>query len=561
MHLPGANQFFAFVWGPRNVSHTVVDVARLTSSRAIFDLSAMQFAQMATALRAAGATAVKISAPDLMEPELEVFLEESGVKTLWVEYHPDLFPGTPEAFLERLDQLSARCACLPIISDLDLLHRLIQHHGPVRTVALKGNEAAGFVSGDTIGVLYSSTKEMLRSSGREVDVVIWGGVATPEAAAAFLATGAKGIVFESLHWQTDLVEIDDRLRQQIAKLRPEHTSLVGGTLGVFCRLFDKGNFPAVKELERYARSLSDGPITAAKRRAFAQHVAEAAVPALESDLDRRRLIPLGPEAAFAQAFRERFGTGSAEAMQGFQAEVARLLRNVKDTARRFLDSPAARELGTTYPFIQGAMTWISDVPEFALAVAEAGGLPTVALGLRNRRQLETDFSRLESLMGSRPYAVNLIALAENPALEEQLAWVEAVRPPFVAIAAGDPAYAIRLREKGIEVIYVTGDEGLLRLALEGGVRWLVLEGQEAGGHVGAHSSLTLHSDGTGVEATGTGTLPGPVPGAGGGDFQPRHRTAGGHAGRGRHPDGHRLPGHPGNRRHRRLEPALSAGDP
>ena len=492
MHLPGANQFFAFVWGPRNVSHTVVDVARLTSSRAIFDLSAMQFAQMATALRAVGATAVKISAADLMEPELEVFLEESGVKTLWVEYHPDLFPGTPEVFLQRLDQLSARCACLPIISDLDLLHRLIQHHGPVRTVALKGNEAAGFVGGDTIGVLYSSTKEMLRSSGREVDVVIWGGVATPEAAAAFLATGAKGIVFESLHWQTDLVEIDDRLRQQIAKLRPEHTSLVGGTLGVFCRLFDKGNFPAVKELERYARSLSDSPITADKRRAFAQHVAEAAVPALESDLDRRRLIPLGPEAAFAQAFRERFGTGSAEAMQGFQAEVARLLRNVKATARRFLDSPAARELGTTYPFIQGAMTWISDVPEFALAVAEAGGLPTVALGLRNRRQLETDFSRLESLMGSRPYAVNLIALAENPALEEQLAWVEAVRPPFVAIAAGDPAYAIRLREKGIEVIYVTGDEGLLRLALEGGVRWLVLEGQEAGGHVGAHSSLTLH---------------------------------------------------------------------
>ena len=125
----------------------------------------------------------------------------------------------------------------------------------------------------------------------------------------------------------------------------------------------------------------------------------AAVPALESDLDRRQLIPLGPEAAFAQAFVERFGAGSAGAIQGFQAEVARLLRNVKDTARRFLDSPAARELGTTYPFIQGAMTWISDVPEFALAVAEAGGLPTVALGLRDRRQLETDFSRLQQPHG------------------------------------------------------------------------------------------------------------------------------------------------------------------
>jgi NAD(P)H-dependent flavin oxidoreductase YrpB (nitropropane dioxygenase family) len=126
-------------------------------------------------------------------------------------------------------------------------------------VALKGNEAAGFVSGDTIGVLYSTAKEMLRESGRELDLVIWGGVATPEAAAAFLATGATGIVFESLHWQTDLVEINDRARKQIAKLRPEHTTIVGGTLGVFCRLFDKGNSPAVKELEGYARS-GDGPI-------------------------------------------------------------------------------------------------------------------------------------------------------------------------------------------------------------------------------------------------------------------------------------------------------------
>ena len=491
MHLPRADQFLAFVWGPRSVSHTVVDLARLTSSRAIIDLSAAPLAQMATALRGVGATAAKISAHDFMEPELEAFLEESGITTLWVEYHPDFFPVTPEAFSRRLDQISPRCACLPVISDLSLLHHLLQHHGPVRTVALKGNEAAGFVSSDTIGVLFSSAKELLRQSGREMDVVIWGGVATPEAAAAFLATGAAGIVFESLHWQTDLVGTDDKVRKQIAKLRPEHTSIVGRSLGVCCRLFDKGNFPAVKALEDYARSLSDGPITADQRQAFAQRVAAAAVPALESNLDRRQLIPLGPEAAFAQAFSERFGAGSTAAIQGFQAEVARLLGNLKETARRFLDSPAARELGTTYPFIQGAMTWISDVPEFALAVAEAGGLPTVALGLRDRRQLETDFSRLASLMGSRPYAVNLIALAENPFLEEQLAWVEAVRPPFVAIAAGDPAYAVRLRERGIEVIYITGDEGLLRLALEGGVRWLVLEGQEAGGHVGAHSSLTL----------------------------------------------------------------------
>ena len=45
-----------------------------------------------------------------------------------------------------------------------------------------------------------------------------------------------------------------------------------------------------------------------------------------------------------------------------------------------MENSAARSLGTRYPFIQGAMTWISDALEFALAVSEAGGLPTIALG-------------------------------------------------------------------------------------------------------------------------------------------------------------------------------------
>ena len=102
MHLPGANQFFAFVWGSRNVSHAVVDVARIEPRQ--IDLNVMQFAQMAAALRAVGATAGSTAA-DLMQSELDLFLEESGVKTLWVEYHPDLLPGTPEVFLQRLDQL------------------------------------------------------------------------------------------------------------------------------------------------------------------------------------------------------------------------------------------------------------------------------------------------------------------------------------------------------------------------------------------------------------------------------------------------------------------------
>jgi malonyl CoA-acyl carrier protein transacylase len=44
---------------------------------------------------------------------------------------------------------------------------------------------------------------------------------------------------------------------------------------------------------------------------------------------------------------------------------------------------------------------------------------------------------------------------------------------------------------GIEVMYIAPDEALLRLALKAGIHYIILEGYEAGGHVGAQSTLTL----------------------------------------------------------------------
>ena len=59
------------------------------------------------------------------------------------------------------------------------------------------------------------------------------------------------------------------------------------------------------------------------------------------------------------------------------------------------------------------------------------------------------------------------------------------------IAGGDLSPLRELIECGIEVMYIAPDEALLRLALEAGVRYVVCEGYEAGGHVGQHSTLTL----------------------------------------------------------------------
>jgi acyl transferase domain-containing protein/NAD(P)H-dependent flavin oxidoreductase YrpB (nitropropane dioxygenase family)/NAD(P)-dependent dehydrogenase (short-subunit alcohol dehydrogenase family) len=481
----------AFVWRPEEITPAVVDAATRTSTVALFDICTDRTGNLAKPLKAAGARDVKISAEYFMEPTLDHFLLESLVPTLWVEYHPAFAPCTAEAFLGRVQELSARVTCIPISGDPDFLSLALQSKWNAQALALKGIEASGFVGSETSSVLYSTLTEMSGPRSEKPGLIIWGGVATPDAAAAFLCSGARGIVFESLHWQTDLVSAKPNVKERLSRMRPEHSAVVGTNLGVSCRFFDKGNSVAVREMKQYAGTLLCREVTDQDRRAFAHKVEERVVPAIESELGRQELVFLGPEAAFAEAFAARFGRSTRQAIEGFTTEVASLCRQAPAKRDALVENSAAKSLGTRYPFIQGAMTWISDIPGFARAVSEAGGLPTLALGVKTRVDLEQDLARLKEVMGERPYAVNFVALPENPHLEEQLAWIDQNRPPFAVIAAGDPSYAGRLQEKGIQPIYVASSEGLLRMAFEAGVRFVVLEGNESGGHVGEHSTLTL----------------------------------------------------------------------
>jgi|UniRef100_A0A7V6A1L5 acyl transferase domain-containing protein/NAD(P)H-dependent flavin oxidoreductase YrpB (nitropropane dioxygenase family)/NAD(P)-dependent dehydrogenase (short-subunit alcohol dehydrogenase family)/acyl carrier protein len=483
--------FLAFVWQPEDLNRTVLDMSRSAATVAIFDLSRHNPREFSAALKDACATHIKISPDAFLDPGLPKIIEETGIDTLWVEYHPSAFPGDAAVFLRRLGELKNLCRVVPISGDLSFLRHMIGAKEPPEAVALKGSEAAGLVSSETLGILYAALEQESQAAPQPPRLIAWGGVGTPEAAAAFLATGALGVVMESLHWLTDLVTATPELKGRLTKLTPEHTTLVGASLGVPCRVFDKGNSQAVRDLRTLVNRLLGEDDLDAARRTFTEQVLQQATPALESALGRHELIFLGPEATFADAFAKRFGTSTRKAMAGFVKEVDRLLASADIVKDSFQHSPAAKDLGTTYPFFQGAMTWISDNPDFAKAVADAGGLPAIAMGLRDRKILERDLGQLKKTMNGRPYAINIIALQENPVLDDQLAWVAATRPPLAVIAAGDPAYAQKLQQQGIPVCYIAPNEGLLRLALQAGARWVILEGHEAGGHVGSHSTLTL----------------------------------------------------------------------
>ncbi|MCL7489401.1 MAG: SDR family NAD(P)-dependent oxidoreductase [Desulfobulbaceae bacterium] len=470
-------------------------MAQRTGSRAIFDVSMLGVDVLGSALRKADPAAqvrdIKISSPALLDPSLEQLLQETGVRNLWIECHPLFFRGDISFFLQRLRDLPQDYNVFPIIGDLDLLASLLTDSPGIGRIVLKGCEASGFVSGETTQALYAAVKEMRHNLSQSMEILIWGGVATPEAAAAFLVTGASGIVFESVHWLTDLVGVDDRQRRQLANLRLDSTDLVGLDLQVPCRLFNKGNSIAFKELKQHESSLCGAEISLENRRSFADRVNAGIIHPLASHFTPDEVIPLGVETSFAASFAERFGTGTEKAVTAFLEETQRQCRLAEGKKDFFVNSPLAGEMGTRYPFIQGAMSCITDVPEFALGVAEAGGLPTIALGLMDAQTLERRLERLPKVLGGHPYAVNIVSLAENPHRETHLAWIKKHNPRFVVIAGGDLSPLRELLECGIEVIYIAPDEALLQLALEAGVRYVIIEGYEAGGHVGRHSTLTL----------------------------------------------------------------------
>jgi acyl transferase domain-containing protein/NAD(P)H-dependent flavin oxidoreductase YrpB (nitropropane dioxygenase family)/NAD(P)-dependent dehydrogenase (short-subunit alcohol dehydrogenase family)/acyl carrier protein len=298
-------------------------------------------------------------------------------------------------------------------------------------------------------------------------------------------------VFESLHWLTNLVNIAATTRTKISRLHLDDTQIVGLNLQAPYRLFNRGNSKAAKNLQRFAGSLCGSEIQREQQRFFADRIEKGYTHPLESKFERDELLPLGTETAFAGSFVARFGPEFCSAVAHFKTAIEMHCQTAVKAESAFINSRMAADLGTLYPFIQGAMTWITDVPDFARAVAEAGALPTIALGMMRASEIRQKLANLKQIMQDRPFAVNVICLPENPYLPEQLEWIKQTKPCFAVIAAGAPRHAAALLRAGIDVVYIAAGTEMIRMAFNEGIRYVICEGTEAGGHIGRYSTLSF----------------------------------------------------------------------
>jgi enoyl-[acyl-carrier protein] reductase II len=146
-------------------------------------------------------------------------------------------------------------------------------------------------------------------------------------------------------------------------------------------------------------------------------------------------------------------------------------------------------LGSDIAIMAGAMSWISE-RHLVSAMSNAGGFGVIAGGAMPPEILDAEIKATQA-MTAKPFGVNLITM--HPQLVELIAVCAANRVSHVVLAGGlPPAGALdAIKAFGAKVICFAPALSLAKKLIRSGVDALVIEGMEAGGHIGPVSTSVL----------------------------------------------------------------------
>ncbi|WP_233281396.1 NAD(P)H-dependent flavin oxidoreductase [Sphingomonas changnyeongensis] len=146
-------------------------------------------------------------------------------------------------------------------------------------------------------------------------------------------------------------------------------------------------------------------------------------------------------------------------------------------------------LGSEVAVLGGAMSWVSE-RHLVAAISNAGGFGVIACGAMPPALLDAEIAATRALT-DRPFGVNLITM--HPDLAELIAICGRHGVSHVVLAGGlPPAGSIdALKATGARIICFAPALALARKLLRSGVDALVIEGMEAGGHIGPVATSVL----------------------------------------------------------------------
>ena len=146
-------------------------------------------------------------------------------------------------------------------------------------------------------------------------------------------------------------------------------------------------------------------------------------------------------------------------------------------------------LNVKYPILCGAMTWVSE-PQLVAAVCNSGCFGCLAGGNAPVDILHKQILETRSLT-QNPFAVNLITIA--PAYHDQLDMLKEMKVPYIVFAGSFPKEkeVLAAKETGAKVMCFASTVSIAERMIKFGADAIILEGSEAGGHIGHVSSIVL----------------------------------------------------------------------
>ena len=147
-------------------------------------------------------------------------------------------------------------------------------------------------------------------------------------------------------------------------------------------------------------------------------------------------------------------------------------------------------LGIKYPLIQGAMANIATA-KFAATISNIGALGIISAGAMLPVDLEKAILECQNLT-DKPFGVNLMLM--NPHCEAMVDIIVKYSDHIkvVTTGAGSPgSFVSKLKEVGILVAPVVPSVALAKRVAKAGADFVIVEGTEAGGHVGELTTMAL----------------------------------------------------------------------
>ena len=146
-------------------------------------------------------------------------------------------------------------------------------------------------------------------------------------------------------------------------------------------------------------------------------------------------------------------------------------------------------LGTDYAIMCGAMSWVSE-RNLVSAISNAGGFGVIACGAMTPDLLDAEIAGTKALT-DKPFGVNLITM--HPMLFELIEVCGRHGVGHVVLAGGIPPKGSveAIKAFGAKVIVFAPTLALAKKLLRSGGDALVIEGMEAGGHIGPVATSVL----------------------------------------------------------------------